>query len=205
MPVVKSREEKINLRAGNLSLIHEPVGYRKNSIGRMDVSPLEIKFRKPCVQDGAGIWNLVRETEVLDLNSAYCYLMLGKYFPDTCLVAEYEQKIAGFVSAFLPPQNPEVVFVWQVAVAGSMRKKGLGTKLLKELLKREACEKVRFLETTVTLSNVASQSLFCRLARNTRSHLEVTVCFPANLFPTKSNHETEFLFRIGPLQRELIK
>jgi len=130
--------------------------------------------------------------------------MLSKYFSDTCLVAEYEQKIAGFVSAFLPPQNPEVVFVWQVAVVGYMRKKGLGAKLLKELLKREACEKASFLETTVTLSNVASQSLFCRLARDTHSRLEVTVCFPANLFP-KSNHETEFLFRIGPLQRELIK
>jgi len=204
MPVVKSRKEKINLRAGNLSLIHEPVGYRKNSSDRMDVSPSELKFRKPCTQDGAGIWDLVRETDVLDLNSAYCYLMLGKYFPDTCVVAEYEQNIIGFVSAFLLPQNPEVVFVWQVAVAGSMRKKGLGTMLLKELLKRKVCEKVLFLETTVTLSNVASQSLFCRLARDTRSRLEVTVCFPANLFP-KSNHETEFLFRIGPWQRELIK
>jgi len=84
MPVVKNREEKINLRAGNLSLIHEPIGYRKNSSGKMDVSPSQLKFRKPCAQDGAGIWDLVRETEVLDLNSAYCYLMLGKYFPDTC-------------------------------------------------------------------------------------------------------------------------
>jgi L-2,4-diaminobutyric acid acetyltransferase len=130
--------------------------------------------------------------------------MLSKYFPDTCLVAEYEQKIAGFVSAFLPPQNPEVVFVWQIAVAGYVQKKGLGTMLLKELLKRKTCEKVRFLETTVTLSNVASQSLFCRLARDTRSRLEVTVCFPADLFP-KGSHETEFLFRIGPLHRELKK
>ncbi|GAB6274603.1 MAG: hypothetical protein STSR0004_14660 [Peptococcaceae bacterium] len=204
MAVVKSKEEKINLKTGNLYLIHESAGYRKNATGRKDVSPPEIKIHKPTVQDGAGIWELIRETDVLDLNSAYCYLMLGKYFSDTCLVTEYEQKIVGFISAFLLPQDPEVVFVWQVAVAGSMRKKGLGIMLLKELLKRKACAKVRFLETTVTLSNIASQSLFCRLTRDTHSRLEITVCFPADLFP-KGSHETEFLFRIGPLQRELIE
>lgn len=159
--------------------------------------PGEIQFAEPHEEDGARIWELIRDTGVLDLNSAYCYLMLCKYFPDSCVVARCGGKIVGYVSAFRPPQRPEVIFVWQVAVAEKQRGKGLGTAMLKEILKRKVCAGVRFLETTVTPSNAASRALFSGLARALDARYEVSRCFPAELFP-EGKHEEELLFRIGP-------
>lgn len=158
-----------------------------------------IVFRAPNENDGAAIWNLVRETGVLDLNSAYSYLMLCKFFTKTCLVAEKDNAIIGFVSAFELPDDPKVIFVWQIAVAHSSRGKGLGKSLLLELLKRN--EHYRFLEATISPSNKASQALFHKLAEELDTECQVFECFSADLFPlehTNSRHETELTHRIGP-------
>lgn len=161
------------------------------------LSRQQILLREPCEEDGPRIWGLVKSTNILDLNSVYSYLILCKYFSSTCIVVEHHNEIAGFLSAFRPPANPDVIFVWQVAVAGSKRGMGLGTALLRDLLGREACRGTHFLETTVTPSNIPSQRLFCGLARKLGAQIKATECFPADLFPG-GNHETELLFRIGP-------
>lgn len=155
-----------------------------------------IQFRKPRPEDGKKIWSLVDSTGVLDLNSAYSYMMLCKYFPDTCAVAEKDGRVVGFVSAFHSPDDPQTLFVWQVAVAQSERRKGLGIRLLKEILGREACREIRYLETTISPSNMASQSLFQTLARDLKAPCRVLTGFSANLFPG-GNHEDEPLYRIG--------
>jgi L-2,4-diaminobutyric acid acetyltransferase len=179
-------------------------GKRNTSCGKLRNLTLfsqKVRFREPREEDGSEIWKLVKSTGVLDLNSAYSYIMLSKYFSGTCVVAEYKNRIVGFLSAFRPPGCTDVIFVWQVAVACSQHRKGLGTALLKELLKRRECAGIRFLETTVTPSNIPSQSLFKKLARDVGAHCEVQECFPAELFPT-DNHEPELMYRIGPIKKE---
>src|SRR5690625_1790424 len=47
-----------------------------------------VVLRQPVIADGAAIWSLIRDTGVLDVNSAYSYLMLSKFFTQTCVVAE---------------------------------------------------------------------------------------------------------------------
>lgn len=161
----------------------------------------KVVFRQPQVADGASIWRLVRDTGVLDINSPYSYLMLCKFFSDTCVVAEYEGQIVGFVSAFRPPANQHTLFVWQVAVGESQRGNGLGKALLKELIGREVCKNVRYLEATVSPSNLSSQALFRGLARDFATCCEVSECFPAHLFPG-GTHESEMTFRIGPFHHQ---
>ena len=104
-------------------------------------------MRFPSIEDGKGIWELVKSTRVLDLNSAYSYLLLSKYFSETCVLAEADGKIAGFVSAFHPLQQPEVIFVWQVAVDEAFRRRRLGMNMLRHLLAREVCNNSRYLDT----------------------------------------------------------
>jgi L-2,4-diaminobutyric acid acetyltransferase len=140
---------------------------------------------------------LIRKIDILDLNSPYNYLLLCKFFNDTCVVARENGKIVGFVSAFRQPDSLEVIFVWQIAVDESQRGKGLGSSLLHELLELEECKNVRFLETTISPSNKASQALFRKLADNVGTRVEVFECFPSNVFPEKE-HEPENLYRIGP-------
>ncbi|MFC4076832.1 diaminobutyrate acetyltransferase [Salinithrix halophila] len=156
-----------------------------------------VSFRKPSEEDGTAVWELIKNTGVLDLNSAYSYLMLCKYFSDTCVLAEEEGRVVGFVSAFKQPESPDVIFVWQVAVDESQRGKGMGKTLLRELLKRSACSEVSYLEATISPSNKASQSLFEGLARDLETDCGTSVCFSEELFPGEG-HESEWTYRIGP-------
>ncbi|WP_159888234.1 diaminobutyrate acetyltransferase [Paenibacillus puerhi] len=158
-----------------------------------------VRFRTPAPEDGAGVWELVQEAGTLELNSAYAYILLCDYFKETCLVAEGERGIAGFVAGFRPPGKPDTLLVWQIAVAPSARRRGLGRMLLKELLGSEPCRDIRYVEATISPSNLASRGLFIRLAQEYRSELKLSSGYPASLFPAQSGHEEEVLFTIGPL------
>lgn len=160
----------------------------------------EFQLRIPVEEDGKGIWQLIKNTKVLDLNSAYSYLLLCKYFSDTCVIAEVGGKIIGFISAFCPPTDPEVIFVWQVAVDEAFRRRRLGMTMLKHLLERETCSKIRFLEITVTPSNKAAEALYRKLAAELNTVCELYTCFPTRLFPG-GQHEDELMLRIGPFKK----
>ncbi|SET19451.1 L-2,4-diaminobutyric acid acetyltransferase [Salinibacillus kushneri] len=157
-----------------------------------------ITFEKPDVTDGSAMWELVNHSS-LDQNSPYKYIMMCEYFADTCVVAKENGKLAGFVTAFIPPEKPDVVFVWQIGVDSSQRGKGIASRILSALLNREACKDVRYLEATVTPSNKASQSLFRGIACKHDTECKVLECFTEDLFPT-DDHEEELCFRIGPLK-----
>lgn len=123
-------------------------------------------FRQPEASDGPEIWELVRNCKPLDENSMYCNLLQCDHFSDTCVVAELDGEIVGWVSGYVVPDEPETVFVWQVAVDASARGMGLGKRMLDALLDRPACEDVTRLKTTITRDNAASWALFRKLARS---------------------------------------
>lgn len=125
---------------------------------------LRVSLGRPAVAHGADIHRLVSECAPLDLNSAYAYLLLCAHHAATCVRAESAGRTVGFVSAYRVPQRPEVLFVWQVAVAAEMRGRGLAGRMLQELLSREAVRECRYLETTVTPSNAPSRRVFESLA-----------------------------------------
>lgn len=145
------------------------------------------------------MWTLTKDTGVLDLNSPYAYLMMGEWFPDTCVVAEENGRLAGFVIGFVSSVQPDAIFVWQVGVDGSMRGRGLGKKLLDAFFDG-APEGVRYLEATVTPSNAPSEALFRSWAKSRGVAVEISEKFAADAFPT-AGHEAERLFRIGPVDR----
>lgn len=154
-------------------------------------------IRSATAVDGAGVWRLVRESGVLDVNSSYAYLLFLDHFGDTSVVAEHEGEIVGFVTGFRPPREPEAVFVWQVAVAESMRGRGLARRLLDELVLLPGCRGVRFMLTTVTPSNAPSQAMFRSFARGVDAEVAVLPYFREEHFP-EGGHEPEELYRIGP-------
>ena len=161
-----------------------------------------LTLRSPTVEDAAAIWRLVRDSGALDLNSPYSYLILCKHFAETCVVAEEAGALVGFVTAYRPPITPNVIFVWQIGVAQSVRGRGVGLMLLDALVRKEAALGASFLEATVTPSNAPSQALFRAVARRFRAQCVETPYFPAPLFPDNT-HEAEELFRIGPFGQDL--
>ncbi|UJF32351.1 diaminobutyrate acetyltransferase [Paenibacillus hexagrammi] len=158
-------------------------------------------IRKARALDGKAVWKLVADSGKLDVNSAYCYIMLCEFFSETCYIAEIDGKPAGFVSSYVLPDHPDMLFVWQIVVAREYQGRGIAASLLQELVSSEACRQVRYVQATISPSNTASQTLFRRLASDLQAKLEIKEGFPATLFPGDA-HEDEDLIQIGPFNKK---
>ncbi|MGP9804469.1 diaminobutyrate acetyltransferase [Paracoccus sp. NSM] len=124
-----------------------------------------LRLRKPEPTDGPAIWALIRACKPLDENSLYCNLVQAEHFSETCILAEREGEVLGWISGHMIP-NEDALFIWQVAVSPKARGLGLGRRMLHDLVRREACRDARQLRTTITRDNQASWALFRSLARH---------------------------------------
>ncbi|ULL16822.1 diaminobutyrate acetyltransferase [Paenibacillus sp. H1-7] len=155
-----------------------------------------VNIRPPSIEDANAVWHLVKHIGTLDPNSSYLYLLLFRYFADTCLVAEKDGQIVGFVTSFVQPDDPSALFVWQIGVTSEERGQGIATRLLQSLLELPAVRKASRLEATVSPGNRASHRLFETAAQSRNTVCEtVEGGFPASLFP-EAGHEDEPLIRI---------
>ena len=161
-----------------------------------------LRLRTPTVEDGKQIWQLIKGTGVLDLNSSYSYLLWAKYFDDTSVVVESDGQVVGFISGFIQPKSLDTLFVWQVAVDASQRGKGLASRMLQALLHSYSCRNIRYLEATISPSNQASEALFRKLARDFETDCQVKDCFTEEQFPGKG-HEKEFIIYNWPISEAL--
>ena len=129
-------------------------------------APTPLNFRKPKLSDGQAIYRLIKSSPPLDLNSSYLYFLQASHFADTCIVAEQNEQIIGFLSAYLQPDKPQALFVWQVAVAESHRGRGLAKSMLAALVKNQPSDSaITEITCTISPSNKASQSLFNSFAK----------------------------------------
>ena len=156
-------------------------------------------LREPTAKDGPRVTQLIADCPPLDTNSAYCNLLQCTDFADTCILAERDQQLLGWISAYRPPSEPEVLFIWQVAVAHAGRGQGLAGRMLDELLQRPSAAGVTSLTTTVTEDNTASWGLFEAFARRHEATVERTARFCRDKHFSGS-HDTEFEARIAPLK-----
>jgi diaminobutyrate acetyltransferase len=155
-----------------------------------------VGFRAPRLEDGAALWRIARDSQVLDLNSSYTYLLWCRDFARTSIVATVDREVGGFVTGYIRPDQPDTVMVWQVAVDAEHRGHRLGRRMLDALADGLADRSVRRMETTITPDNEASIALFSSFAQGREAELQREPVFPAGLFP--DGHDAEVLFRIGP-------
>lgn len=158
-------------------------------------------LREPTVEDGPSIYDLVNRCKPLDVNSRYLYLLQCSHFANTCAVAESDGSVQAFISAYVRPDKPDVLFVWQIAVDASLRGQGIAGRLLACLLDRPHLAGIRFVEATVNPSNDASRNLFRSLARKSACDMQEEMMFPVEAFGGDA-HEEEILLRVGPLKKQ---
>lgn len=158
----------------------------------------DILLRKPKPEEGLEVYRLIANSPPLDLNSVYNYYLLTTHFADTCVVAEHMGRVTGFLSAYIRPDAPNVLFIWQVAVDASMRGKGVARMMLSSVMSRPECAGVEFIETTVGPSNAPSRGLFESFSKKWNYPLDVSEFLPASAFG-ELEHESEELLRIGPV------
>lgn len=159
---------------------------------------MNIIIRKPELTDGQLIYDLIRNSEPLDLNSLYSYLLISAHFNQTSAVAETGEELVGYVSGYLHPHQDDTLFIWQVAVKPYMRGRGLATRMLQNILNREELIKVKFIEATITPSNKNSRKLFQHLAEQLKADYKESPYLNRELFGDL-NHEEENLLHIGPI------
>ncbi len=160
-----------------------------------------MSFRMPETKDAQAILRMIASSPPLDVNSLYCYLLICTHFRKTSVVAESSAGLIGFISAYIRPDAPETLFVWQVVVQSDQRGKGLARSMLDELLSRNYPARLRYLETTVNPTNTSSRSLFYSAARRLHTGLTESILFTENDFGENS-HEKEILYRIGPFDTD---
>lgn len=169
-----------------------------NRVGGGAGPAAEPAISTPTIPDGAAMWRIAKESHALDLNSSYSYLLWCRDFAETSVVARHDGDVIGFVTGFRRPKTIDTLLVWQVAVAPTHRGNGVAGLMLDALVNRLTPVGVRYLETTVTPTNTASNRLFRALAARRSAGIERAELFgPAN-FP--DGHEAEFRYRIGPLR-----
>src|SRR3546814_19577131 len=100
---------------------------------------------------------------ILDTNSLYCNLLQCTHFAETCVLAERDGEISGWISGYRLVHDPEAMFVWQVAVHERARGRGLGVALLNGLFQFPPVFAAVPLGPTVTPSNRGPRT---RLARS---------------------------------------
>ena len=163
-----------------------------------------ILLRAPTADDAARLHRLVAECPPLDPNSLYCNLLHCTHFSGTSVAAVRqggpgEERLVGFISAYIPPKQPDTLFVWQVAVAEEARGEGLARRMLDSLLERPDCAAVRYIDTTITPGNRASWALFESWARHRGTQTSSQVHFERERH-FEGRHDDEHLMRIGPFE-----
>lgn len=161
------------------------------------------RLRKPVVEDGAAIWDLIRSCEPLDENSMYANLIQADHFRDTCVVAEMNGDIVGWISGHMIPSE-DALFVWQVAVSPKARGLGLGKSMLLSLMERDEVKKAAQLKTTITKDNDASWGLFRSFARHIGGDLADEPYFEQDTH-FDGAHDTEHMVTITLPQRAELK
>jgi L-2,4-diaminobutyric acid acetyltransferase len=130
--------------------------------------------------------------------TSYANLILTSHFADTCLVAELDGALVGFIGAYRPPTHPDSVFVWQIGVDAEQRGRGIGSALLHALVCCPGCEGVDYVEATVPSTDVASRKLFQSFARDVDAVCDVRPNVSARAIQS-SRRESEDLYRVGPI------
>ena len=149
---------------------------------------------------------LAEATGSLDVNSTYAYLLWATDFADTSIVAVTDDELCGFVTGYHPPTRPEVLFVWQVAVAPHAQGRGLAGSMLDNLVERVRADRRGhpvIVEATVTPGNQRSRALFGGFAARHGVPLTEHPHFTADLLDADGDHEDEPIFRIGPITTSL--
>jgi len=153
------------------------------------------------------LYRLVSECRPLDLNSKYAYFLIASHFSETSVIAFDGDIPAAMTSAYIKPEEKDTLFIWQIAVLQKYRGKKLALKMLNEILSRPALRNIQYIETTVTETNAASEKVFLNLAEKLKCPVGKTEFINSKDFTDEKDssfHETEFLYKIGPLNGSIL-
>ncbi|MFV2197088.1 diaminobutyrate acetyltransferase [Nocardiopsis sp. LOL_012] len=156
-----------------------------------------VVFRRPVPADARAVRDLVRESDQLDDNSEYYYMIWFRDFAATSVVAELDGEVIGFLTGYRRPDAPETYFVWQEAVRPRHGIPFLGVKLFDHAVGEQLLNGARYVEATVSEENTPIVMVLKRFAKRWSAPTHKSVLFSSADFG--GGHHEETLYRIGPV------
>lgn len=151
-----------------------------------------IYIQKPTIKYAKDIYNLVKNSPPLDINSPYSYALVCDYFADTSAIALKEAELIGFISGFLHQKN-DSLFIWQVCVKESARGEGAAKSMLRAILQNNP--HVKSIETTINPGNKPSLALFKSVAKEFGASLKKEEIFmKSSDFDESHEDEVRYVF-----------
>lgn len=154
-------------------------------------------MQKPEKKDAAEIHAMLQPYKpYVGTNPRYTYLLICEHFNDTSLVAKtLAGEIVGFIAAYLPPNQRNTLFLWEIAVKEGYHGNNLYIRMVKHI-----CKRIRptYLEATVNPSNASSIKRLKQLSSIFTCNCTNYTLFPSEYFGNQE-HEDEVLYRIGPI------
>lgn len=156
-----------------------------------------VLFRRPEPADARAVWKLVNDSDQLDNNSEYYYMIWFRDFARTSAVATLDGEVIGFLSGYRRPDQPDTYFVWQEAVRPRHGIPFLGVKLFDHAVQEQLLKGARYVEATVSEANAPIVMVLKRFAKRWNAPVEKRVLFSGDSFG--DGHHEETLYRIGPV------
>ena len=126
----------------------------------------------------------------------YAEILYGFIKRDYRRVAEVH-----FEAGYVPPDQPDTLFVWQICVGPEARGEGLARRLVGDVLTRPSAAGIRHIACTITEDNTASWALFGSIARALGAQMAQSEHF-SKAVHFDGAHDSEFAVTIGPIQRD---
>jgi len=122
-------------------------------------------LRRCTGSDAEAVRAFVATCPPLTVHTAYTYWTTFRYLGSACYVLEDGADIVAYISALVDTTFPGVVFVWQIAVAPSMRGRRTATRLLDAVAEVAIARGSNRMQYTVEPANAASLRVFERYAQ----------------------------------------
>ncbi|MCE8027711.1 diaminobutyrate acetyltransferase [Halomonas daqingensis] len=154
-------------------------------------------FKQPTIHDAKDMYHLACETTQLDRYPEYFYLLWCRDFQETSLIAKKDGDLIGFVIGYIRPDFPSTLLIWQQATQKSVINRGLGVRLLNDLICRCKDRGVDFVEATIDPCNYTAERTLLGISKMHRTSMEKAVIFEQKHFSVE--HHAEMLVKVGPL------
>ena len=120
----------------------------------------EIHLRPTEATDGLAVYKLAKSSVELESTPCSSFYSLCGDFSHTSIVAEINGRIIGFVGGYRPPERENTLVVKTVVVDQEVRKMGLASEMLSDLVSRLSTVGVVTLEAIAKSSSEVAAALF---------------------------------------------
>ncbi len=139
-------------------------------------------IRKATQEDFLSVHRFTAGCPPMENYPEHVYKIILRYFGDYCFIAEENRQIIGFAMGIVPQSFPGTFFLWEIGVAPSFQRKGIGEKLVREVENELRKLEFKRIEVTIDPVNIPSQKLFEKMVyQNISERVGKTIKVEGNL------------------------